>query len=93
MKNKDEQAFPHSRSHFKQDGSLSSVDWVKGLTKREWYAGMALQGLLSNSNDMLLKAVINIQEKEHLESYHEVLVINSLEIADALIKQEQKERG
>lgn len=33
-KNRQESAFPN--------------DWDLGLTKREWFAGMALQGLLAN---------------------------------------------
>jgi hypothetical protein len=29
------------------------VDWTDGLTKREYFAAMAMQGLLSNNRDFL----------------------------------------
>ena len=28
-----------------------SQEWPYGLTKREWFAGMAMQGLLANPNN------------------------------------------
>lgn len=47
---KDEPAFPEIRGH------LTTPDDTPGLTKLEWFAGMALQGLSSNPDPQLLKA-------------------------------------
>ena len=43
---KDTPAFPHVQP---RDPAFEHM--VSGLTKRQWYAGMALQGLLSGSPD------------------------------------------
>lgn len=43
MKNPEESAFPLSSEAYKQTGEIG------GLTKREYFAAMAMQGLLSNS--------------------------------------------
>jgi len=48
-----------------------------GLTKRQWYAGMAMQGLLSNPN-----------AKPKLE-----IPSASFTVADALIKHEQEDQA
>lgn len=50
-----------------------------GLTKREYFAGLAMQGLLSNPN---IERPIGDNEKEHL-NFAEVC----LKYADALIKE------
>jgi hypothetical protein len=44
----------------------------KGLTKREWFAGMALQGLLANH--------------ENRTSY-EAIAVDAIRYSDALLKQ------
>lgn len=62
-------AFPMSHEQ-KQTG-------VWGLTKREWYAGMALQGLLANPSTILKQA--DIPEL-------------SFEYADAMIKAGEGEK-
>ena len=48
-----------------------------GLTKREYFASMAMQGLLSNPNDHSLS--------------QKAIAISSVEMADALIKELNKE--
>jgi hypothetical protein len=57
-KNRQESAFPN--------------DWDLGLTKREWFAGMALQGLLACDN---------------VSGGPMVLATESLRYADELLKQ------
>lgn len=40
---------PHGNDPAFPDPNVRAVTDYKGLTKREWLAGMAMQGLLSNS--------------------------------------------
>lgn len=47
MKDTSGPAFPVTRCHFSEDGRLTSQDWVPGLTKREYAAIMALQGMIA----------------------------------------------
>ena len=41
-------AFPMSRSHFAQGGELTSVDWVPGMTLRDYFAAKALAGIMAS---------------------------------------------
>lgn len=51
-----------------------------GLTKREWLAGMALQGLLANS----YQSDILVQETHSMRTRHDIALI-AVEQADAVI--------
>lgn len=44
--NKDDPAFPHERV-IVSDGYVQSKEHLSGLTKREYFAAMAMQGFLS----------------------------------------------
>lgn len=59
-----------------------------GLTKREWFAGMAMQGCLSDTD--FISAMKVIADKRGDISAMEVLAVTSLEIAGALIKELEK---
>lgn len=51
MENKDQPAFPDTRRAAEQSYSNQNPEqWPTGLTKREYFAGLAMQGLLSRSN-------------------------------------------
>lgn len=67
MSNKDEPAFP-VQSFTIQNGEI--VWGEPGLTKREWFAGMALQGLLANPG---------------IDSDQEGLPVEAVQYADALL--------
>lgn len=72
-------AFPRANSFVRdEDDSPSTVfhEGQTGMTLRQWYAGMALQGLLADPNGPG-KAVI---------------VKEAFEIADAMISREEWER-
>lgn len=62
-------------------------DALKGMTLRQWYAGMALQGMLSNPfTSNYLKEFYNDSGKEG-----EFMVHNAFKAADAMIAHEAKE--
>ena len=44
MKNADKPTYP---LEFKKEGSYNTEGWSNGLTKREYFAGLAMQGLLA----------------------------------------------
>ena len=62
---KDDPAFPEINSHEYRsewnNSPLTRVQSYGGLTKREWFAGLALQGILSNAS--------GIGEPEHWARY------------------------
>ncbi len=45
MKNADKPTYP---LEFKKEGSYNTEGWSNGLTKREYFAGLAMQGLISS---------------------------------------------
>lgn len=79
MKKGDEPAFPIS---------IDTGDRVKGfygLTKRQWLAGMAMQGMLANERQVSFFETTGNAAKAVAEL--------SFEIADAMIAFEEKEAG
>jgi len=68
---KDKPAFPRSAFSLREEGTLLKTELYEGMTLREWYAGMALQGVfLSN----------RYGEPEDAAEY-------AFQIADAMISQ------
>jgi hypothetical protein len=61
------------------DGGLAFPSFVcpKGMTYRQWLAGMAMQGLVSNPDVSLFNSVL--------------VARHSLEIADAMIAEQKKD--
>lgn len=56
--------------------------WTEGLTKREWFAGMALQGILSNPTTATSKVFKTIDGFMNSE----MIADCAYEQADAMIK-------
>jgi hypothetical protein len=76
-KNTNYSAFPQTA--FDSNGNLKTQDKeFEGLTKREYFAGLAMQGILSSRTGMNASAF-----KEN-KSYYSNL---SIELADELLKQ------
>lgn len=50
MKNSEQHAFPLERHEINESGVPETV-FQTGLTKREYFAGLAMQGILSRSGD------------------------------------------
>lgn len=61
-----------------------------GLTKREYFAGLAMRGLLSNlSSDRAIEAICNTTTEKGVKHTTAISVM-ALEIADELLKQLDK---
>ena len=75
MKNADKPTYP---LEFKKEGSYNTEGWSNGLTKREHYAGLAMQGLLA------------LPDKGTFGSFDEAIELIcevSVKFADELLKQ------
>ena len=84
MKNRDKSVYPQITSKSNYQDVLSDVSVTtddKGLTKKEHFMGMALQGLLSGRKDGLDR--IN---SEMIESYVKV----ADQLSDAILKKLEK---
>lgn len=71
MENKDKQAF--------------LVQHIAGLTKREYFAALAMQGLISNETHMT--ELQFLRDKNLIDNKHNTLAKEAVIIADALLKQ------
>jgi hypothetical protein len=74
MTHKDDAAFSRSATYNEHTYTINSAQY--GLTKREYFAAMAMQGMLSNQHGYFL-------EHDKLSEY-------ALSYADALIKELNK---
>lgn len=79
MENKDRSAFPAINNE--------TAFYAPGLTKREYFAGLAMQGLLAN-----YEAQKDMQGDPRYDgnNFSQVVAINSLEFADALLSELSK---
>lgn len=64
-------------------GDFQNMEPLNGLTKREWFAGMALQGMLADSNDVPKSEL----KKHGVEEVHDYIAQAAFEYADAMIKE------
>ena len=88
MKNGNESAYPSEKYVYNAHPMLGDVKVnikTTGLTKREYFAGLAMQGLYSNH-----EWAKNLTEDDW-DEYKERLVSSSIEIADELLKQLENE--
>ena len=76
MKNADKPTYP---LEFKKEGSYNTEGWSNGLTKREYFAGLAMQGLISSFTEKVSYSgwVTEIEETIKCAIYY----------ADELLKQ------
>lgn len=74
-----ENAYPH---HTMEDGSLSVDPNRSGLTKREHFAAVALQGILCEYWDPALQR----QSESAGSNISKAMAITAVDIADALIE-------
>jgi len=79
MDNKDKPAFPKNRIEYKDKntGEHIVIPSCNGLTKREYFAGLAMQGICS--------AIYNSEGEKPVNDLN--LVNESIRIADELLKQ------
>ena len=86
-------AFPGSYT-----GQHGEIRWSDGMTKREWYAGMALQGILHKS-DYVAKACAEavVSDIGHGRPWSEIsflkiLTDSAYAYADAMIKAGKRDK-
>lgn len=77
MKNSEQSAFPEIKTTQSGDGKIPLVYSNGGLTKREYLAGIALQGILSNAEPD------TIRDTKTMVGY-------CIVVADELLKQLEK---
>jgi len=78
MKNSEAPAFPLDTKEVAASGNKYTMHHM-GLSKREYFAGLAMQGICAN-----LEHIHNTYENT---PEHELIVNKSLRIADELLKQ------
>lgn len=83
MENKyaNEPAFPLKLKEGEKYSGMSNID---GLSKREYFAGLAMQSAIS---DVHVQFWMKTDSRYNGENFAEVVAVNSCEFADALLKQ------
>lgn len=76
-------AFPEAYFENDPGGIGQGILYYPGLTKREWFAGMALKGLLSNRDYI-------VQVGKVYDAPTAVIAEQSFEMADAMLKEGEK---
>lgn len=61
-----------------------------GLTKREWFSGLVMQGLLASLSTEYTHKLIDDVSKKHQTGKAMCLAIRAIELADALIAELEK---
>ena len=72
------QAFPRSYAYMNPEAGKSELKSVDGLTKREWFAGLALKA-----------TGLEIRHYQHEENY-KLIAATAVKIADALMEELSK---
>lgn len=82
MKNSEQSAFPIVESWSDEHPEVFSArSGCTGLTKREYFAAMAMQGMLSNS------ASLNNEKGEAIPRTAQNMAMGAVKFADELLKQ------
>lgn len=76
MDHKEKMAFPTV-----MDLGFGSTFYQQGMTLRQWYAGMAMQGILSNSSSIIM-----------IDSNIEKYIKMSIKYANAMIRHEMEDK-
>lgn len=85
MANDGGRAFPGIAYHKDGDGNIQATYAELGMTLRQWYAGMALQGVIASGKDM------EILGRECGMSASSAVAIICLQTADAILKAEKSD--
>lgn len=75
-------AFPLNTGNRQEGGALYPEP---GLSKRELFAAMAMQGFLSGNTEVLLSEEPKDSNKDMFDSCREVIIRDSVAYADALL--------
>lgn len=84
-------AFPRAASEYepnelRSDGLIAALPY-NGMSLRDWYAGQALIGMLSN--DEFIKAMV-LEELTNKTKHHKSAAIGAYRFADAMIAEREK---
>lgn len=83
MKNADKPIYPTTESNYSDQPHL--VDPSIGLTKREYFAGLAMQGLLAKIKFDDTKKDMNDKVLDRMDRFFESISRDSVRHADALL--------
>ena len=86
-------AFPHTMCvPNKLSSAMSGTDIpYDGMSLRDWFAGMALQGLYSNSNDVFITVVGKDALKRGESTTEQTFSRIAYEAADSMLTQREKD--
>lgn len=79
-------AFPQPREPSIHIRDGETVMTTEGMSLRDWFAGMALQGILAMSIDDR-KDLLWVNDDEYHEKKEQVIAIEAYILADAMLKQ------
>jgi hypothetical protein len=90
MKNADKQAYPRTGYEHSNDATQSHYYHEDGLTKREYFAAMAMQGILAGipQREQDMVPLLRYYAKQFPDkTMNECVAIEAVEMADKLLKQ------
>lgn len=70
-------------------GGIGKPTDNKGITRRDWLAGLAMQGHIANANKEFIKAIVDCANENGITEA-EMVSAASYEIADAMIAESRK---
>lgn len=79
-------AFPYNPWNLCKDGKWRKTEKFNGMTLREWYAGVALQGMLAHS-----RHGHGYHPRDESMHWHDAIAEEAYEIADAMLKERNKD--
>ena len=82
-------AFPYGGQMMNPDGKWAQ-DGDPGMTLRQWYAGLAMQGLLASTMDERGATAIRAVAKDQGKGVVEVVASTAIGFAEALIAELKK---
>jgi len=87
MSERDEPAFPEARFEYDPGGIGQGILHYSGLTKREWFAGLAMQGLIERHSGL------HVEYHKHGIRFDENMLTIAVQYADALLAALSKDGG
>jgi len=99
MSNGDMPATSIMEKDYDSDGKVFAVEYFAGLTKREHFAGLAMQGVMAKDNNMKLGEIAAVMDMELDDFREDKLILYkanaviAVRQADALLEALEKDNG